>query len=238
MSHAGRRRDRERLERELQTEEYAELLGRLQESAPFLRQFDDWTDVLAFMREGTSEDAANDRVLRPIFRAHAEDHDPRWRSILLAIFWPGLESIYWKKLGWDPDPDDRWQNIVWAFLRVVSRLDVEQRPSRIVQKIINDTINLLHRECRRLWRHADRQTLAEHSQIEAMAGGVEAIGIIAFEIRDARNAQLKRLRDHVEAGRITELDYLLLVGTRMYGQSLAECARQHGNEEKSEKSQI
>ena len=77
------------------------------------------------MRSGTSKDPRKDEVLRPILPAHAEDEDPRWRTILLAIFWPGLESIHFRKTRLGSDPDERWQTIVWTFLQVFCRIDVE-----------------------------------------------------------------------------------------------------------------
>jgi hypothetical protein len=93
MASDSRDRDRERLEHELESGEHQELLRTLQKKEPFLRQFNTWADVLAFMRSGTSRDPRKDDILRPVFRAHGGDQDPRWRAILLAIFWPGLESI-------------------------------------------------------------------------------------------------------------------------------------------------
>lgn len=227
MSQARRNRSREHLERELETEEYTELLRALQESKPFFMQFDGWLEVVAFMREGTSEEAANDQVLLPIFRSHAERPDPRWRSVLLAIFWPGLESIFWQKSHWDRDPDERWQNVMWAFLQTICRLDVERRRRRLVQKVINDTVNRLHREYSRRWKRADRETPTEHSEIDALVGGIEDAGLLAFELRDELRARVRRLRGHVESGRISETDYLMLVATRIYDETLAEWSREH-----------
>ena len=110
MASVSRDRGRARLEQELQSDDYQELLRDLQRKERFLGQFTTWHDVLAFMRRGTSRDPRKDEILRPIFEAHAQDEDPRWRAILLVIFWPGLESIHFKRRGWDADPDERWQN--------------------------------------------------------------------------------------------------------------------------------
>jgi len=224
----SRDRDRERLEQELQTSEYQRLLRRLQKKEPFLRQFGTWTEVIAFMRNGTSTDPRKDEVLRPIFAAHAEDEDPRWRAVLLAIFWPGLESIHYQKRGWDADPDERWQNITWTFLQVLCRIDVKRRPDRLVQKVYNDTVHHLHDEYRRAWNRTNREFTAEPEEIDALAGGVEGIDFAAVELREAQEAEIERLREHLDAGRITEADFLLLVGTRVYGQSIADYARGAG----------
>ena len=43
-----------------------------------------------------------------------------------------------------------------------------------------------------------------------------------------RSIEIQRLREHMEAGRISEADFLLLVGTRVYGKSVADYARETG----------
>ena len=228
MANVSRDRDRERLERQLESSEYQELLRRLQKKEPFLRQFKTWADELAFMRSGTSRDPRKDEILRPVFRAHGGDQDPRWRAILLAIFWPGLESIHFRKRGWDADPDERWQNITWTFLQVLCRVDVKRRPDRLVQKVYNDTIHHLHDEYRRVWDRAKREFTAEPEEIDALIGGVDGVDTAGIELREAQEIEVNRLREHLEHGRITEPDFLLLVGTRVYGQSVADYARETG----------
>lgn len=228
MAGVSRDRDRARLERELETDEYQELLRGLQGRESFLRQFATWADVIAFMRAGTSRDPRKDEVLQPIFKAHAAGEDPRWRAILLAIFWPGLESIHFKRRHWDDDADERWQNIAWTFLGVVWRVDVRRRRDRLVQKIVNDTVHRLHDEYRRAWNRTKREFTAAPEEIEALAGGAEDIDTAGFELRETQKVEINRLREHLEAGRITEAGFLLLVGTRVYKQSVADYARGAG----------
>lgn len=222
------RNDREQLEQELRGSAYQALLNKLQVTQLFLRRFRTWADVIAFMRDGSSTDPRKDEILRPIFEAHAQDEDPRWRTILLVIFWPGLESIHFQKRGWDPDPEERWQNIIWTFLQVLCRIDVRRRPERLVQKVYNDTIHRLHDEYRRAWERAEREVAAGPEEIEALAGGTAGIDTSGIELREAQEKEIARLRQHMQAGRITEADFLLLVGTRVYGQSVADYARGAG----------
>jgi hypothetical protein len=220
--------DYERLEQELEKGEYPRLLWRLRKVSPFLCRFDTWADVLAFMRAGTSEDPRKDKILQPIFRAHAQNGDHRWRTVLLVIFWPGLQSIFWQKSGWDPDPHERWQRVVWAFFHVICRIDLKQRPQRLVQKVINDTVHHLYRDYERDWNEAALAPSMAPELLEALAVGVEHIDFAVFEARDAQETEIVRLRGHMEAGRISEADFLLLVGTRVYGRPLADYAREHG----------
>jgi hypothetical protein len=223
-----RNEDRERLEQDLQASAYQALLRKLQKEHLIYRGFRTWADVIAFMRDGTSRDPRKDEVLRPIFEAHAEDKDSRWRAVLLAIFWPGLESIHFQKRGWDPDPNERWQNIAWTFLQVICRIDVKRRPDHLVQKLYNDTVHHLHDEYRRIWARMNREFTADPEEIEALIGETEGVDTSDIELREAQEIEIERLRQHLEAGRITEADFLLLVGTRVYGQSIADYARGAG----------
>jgi len=224
----SRERDRERLEQELETSEYQRLLRDLQQRNPFLRQFRTWADVIAFMREGTSQDPRMDEVLRPIFAAHAADQDPRWRAVLLAIFWPGLQSIHFRKRRWDRDPEELWHNIAWTFLEVLCRIDVRSRPERLGQKVVNDTAHHLHDEYRRIWDRANKERAADPEEMEGLSGLVTEINTVDMELREAQELEIGRLREHLEAGRITEADYLLLVGTRVYGKPVVDYAREMG----------
>ena len=225
MARVSRDQDCARLERELQTDDYQHLLRTLQQHAPFLRQFRTWAAVIGFMRHGTSDDPRKDELLRPIFSAHAQDQDARWRTILLVIFWPGLLSMHARKHHWDADPHERWQNIVWIFLQVVCRVNVTQRPHRLVQKVFNDTLHRLYDEYRRSWTRMHREIAMDLEELEALAGGIESTDIAGIELREAQAREIERLREHMEAGRISEADCLLLIGTRVYGHSVADYAR-------------
>ena len=228
MASPPRNRDRERLEQELQTNEYQELLSTLQRRERFLRRFDAWGDVIAFMRTGTSRDPHKDEVVRPVLAAHSADQDYRWRTILLVIFWPGLISIHHKKCHWDKDePDELWQRIYWAFHESVCRIDLKHRRDCLVQRIYNTTIHRLHDEYRRVWKRADREVSSEAGLIERVAD-LKGIDFEGIDRRIAQEAEIERLRDHLVAGRITEADFLLIVGTRVYGRSIADYARETG----------
>ena len=228
MARPRKDRERECLEQEIKSDEYRTLLGRLQREVPFLRRFSAWRDVVAFMREGTSRDPRKDEVLRPILAAHAADRDPRWRAILLVIFWPGLKSMCLRQRRLDPEPGELWANAVWRFLQVVCDLDLERRPDRLVQKLVNDTIWRLRGEYRRARERAAVEIPTDPRLLVDLAGGVEDAGLVGVDLHDEQAGQVARLRKHLEAGRISEADFHLLVGTRVYGNLLRECAEEVG----------
>ena len=228
MSRVSRNHEYQSLERELQGEHYQALLGRLQRTEPFLRRFATWADVVAFMRKGTSRDPLKDEILRPIFRAHGQDRDHRWRTILLVIFWPALRAIHYRKRAWDDDCDARWSNVTWAFLKVICRIDVARRPDRLVQKVVNDTIHVLYEGYRQEWDRSSREIATDPDELEKLAGAVEGIDFDAMDAREVREAEVERLRSHMKAGRISEADFHLIVGTRLYGKLVREYAAEAG----------
>ena len=225
---SDRDQDRERLEREVGGETYTTLLRQLHRTHSSLRRFGTWTDVIAFMREGTSDDPLKEEALLAILEAHAADRDPRWRAVLLAVFWPGLDSIFNRKKRWDGDADERWQNVQWAFLQTVCRLDIGRRTDRLVQRLMSGTIHRLHDEYRRVWRLNEHETATEPEQLDELLEGGEEVDFDAMDLRAKQEAEIKRLREHADAGRISEADFLLLVGTRVYGKTAAQYARETG----------
>lgn len=227
MSSVARDADRRQLERELRDDGFRKLLNVLRQGHPFFRRFASWNDVVAFMRQGVSRDPEKDQVLLPIIQAHAEDGDPRWRTLLLVIFWPALESISRRKRHWGNDPDALWANIVWAFLRAVCRLDPSKRASRLAQKIVNDVFHGLHDDYRRGWRRAAREVATDPDELAGH--DVEyARAAAAATLRLEQEARIEALKAHRAAGRISDTDFLLLVGTQVYGRSLADCAHESG----------
>jgi hypothetical protein len=180
------------------------------------------------MRAGSSRDPRKDDILRPIFGAHGEDQDPRWRTILLVIFWPGLEGIHRKKQHWDPAPDTLWSNITWGFLETVCRIDTRERPNRLVQKIINDTIHRLYGEYRHEWRRVEREVSLETDEFERLAGGDEGLEMAAVELLDEKEFEVRELKRYLASGVISEADFFLALGTIVYGASLSEYSEQAG----------
>lgn len=224
---SDRDRDRERLEQEVATAAYTSLLGDLQKTNTFLRTFKDWSGVIAFMRRGTSHDPAKDAILLPILQAHAADRDPRWRTILLVVFWPGLESIWRRRRHWDADPEARWANVTWVLLRAVCRLDPSRRSTRLVQRLINDVFHGLYDEYRQAWDHSLRQVATDPELLTEMHRASDAWDAAA-DLRDEQAARIEHLQAHRDAGRLSEADFLLLVGLHVYGRSLSDCALESG----------
>lgn len=224
MRTASRDRDYERLIWEIGTGKYQDLLKHMQLGTPFFRQFPKWSDVIAFMRQGTSQDPLKDEILRPILMAHGKDQDHRWRTILLVVFWPALRSIQRKRGHYDRnEPDELWQRTFWAFHQTICAVNLKHRNNRLVQWIYNTTLCHLRDEYRRDWRREAREVRSESAPIEQVAD-IRGIDFDGIDRRIAEEIEIESLREHLAAGRIKEADFLLILGTRIYGQSIREYA--------------
>ena len=218
--------DLSRLKEELASEPCLVLLEELRRADPFYQQFQSWAEVVTFMRTGTSCDPAKDWVLGPIFRCHEEDQDPRWRTILLVIFWPGLESLHRKKCLPDSEADVLWSNVIWAFLQTVCKLKATRRADRLVQKVINDTYHRLHEIYIKEWAWPSYLSSLDKLPAADLARTVPTVdpAFAKFEQRHDQDAEIRRLNARHEAGSLSEQDLWLLIGTRIYGKSLRTCA--------------
>jgi len=237
MSCPSGKKDRERFQQEIHSSEYKKLLRALQCDCPFFRRFVTWMDVIGFMWAGTSTDPRKDEILRPIFEAYSKDQDARWHLIILVMFMPALENLHGQKYRWDPDSEELWSNILWTALEVFSRIDIKRRPDRLVQKIYNDTFHRLFEKYLGVWRRSRREVpvdwdelvaLADIREAMAHAGKFECINFFTHGFREEKENEIRQLLKHLEAGRITEDDFLLLVGTKVYDGSIATYAPKVG----------
>lgn len=216
------------LEWELRSGSHEALLLGLKKRHPSFDRFDSWADVVAFSRRARLRDPIMDEVLRPIFQSYASDRDPRWRTVLLAMFWRDLRSIWIRKRGWDRDGEELQQRILCEFLNAVDRLDLTRRREQIGKKLLNDTAHHLHDSYCREWRHKQREIGVDPDVLEDLAGVADGDEEEFLCLRDQHDRVLRRLRELVDEGRISDADVYLLVGTRAYGRSVADYAKLAG----------
>lgn len=247
MPSKRRNADRARLERELSTGEYQEMLKDLKTTNPFLRRFANWQEMLTVISELPPKSVVKDEFLRPIYAAIAEDDDPRWRDILLVIFWPCMESIYIHMLFRDEDTDALWTSVQWAFFEAICGVDLGRRRDWLAKKILNDAYHNIRRGYSEQEANRARCVpldVAEWAEERKDEGGDEDDDrrskapdspmaepdreIARFEARDTIDGLKRQLWQEVEAGRLREVDYYLLVGTEIYRKTIADCAGKLG----------
>lgn len=227
MSCASRDKDRAHLEREIRGRSCQELLDELQRDG-FLREFPTWPDVLRFMHSKGEDETAKDGIIRAVLHRRSGGDDPRWQTILLLTFWPGLESILWQNRSRNPDLLDRWQDVVCAFMAAASRLDVEKRADRLASKLFNDTVHRL----RDMYRYREKATVdntaVDPDQLPGLAGTAECRSLELVDIADEHAALSDHLSHLIRAGSLSEPDLRLILDTRVNGRSLSDAAKAEG----------
>jgi len=73
-----------------------------------------------------------------------------------------------------------------------------------------------------------REVATDPDELEKLVGAVEGIDLDAMDAWEVRQAEVVRLRSHMKAGRISEADFHLIVGTRLYGKLVREYAAEAG----------
>ena len=215
------------LERQLRGTAHEEFLREIRSCHPLLRGFGAWAEVVTFMRKGSSGDPRKDIVLRVIFESRQGEGDRRWQTVLLVLFWPALRAIHRQKSHWDEgNDDDRWQNVLCAFLATISRIDVEKRSDQLASRIYNGTVNRLYRAYARDWICLERECELPEEDSGDLELGEECLELAAVDVFDEKEWEIKKLRQYREDGIITEAELYLAIGTRVYGAALAEYARE------------
>ena len=228
MACASRDHQREELVREVASVGYRDLLERLHATGR-LCGFETWPDVISFMHTTEGEQhATKDEILRCVLRDHQECRDPRWQTILLVMFWPGLETILWQNRKRNPDIHSRWQDVVCSFVQAVCRVNVDKRQDRFAAKLFNDTVHLLRDQYRRRERQAEREQAVPPSKAAGLVGARRCERLETVDLEDEVSALAQRLRGLVGAGHLKEDDLRLVMETRVGGKSLSDVARRTG----------
>lgn len=215
---------------EISSTPHTRLLLDLGLAEPAVARCADCRSLVAFLHGSGHGRTEKDLVIAAIVRAHARDRDPRWRSVLLAAFWPGLESLLVRRSHWDQDPDEVWQDLVITFLEVLCRLDPAKRGDRFAQKIINDTAHRLHDRYERRWRLEAPETAMPATEMPRRSDPSSAPERLdaCIDLRDLQERGEAMLRRHRDAGTIDDVDLAILVGTRLQGLTVADMAGRLG----------
>jgi hypothetical protein len=224
----SRNQDYDRLVRKLKTESYQRLLDKLRDFAAIFHRFAVWTEVIAFMRVGSSRDLRKNDILKAILWCHDDDWDHRWRTTLLTLFWPALVSLKHQKCRYDDDEDILWQHILWAFHETVCQIDLTRRDHGLVQKLVNDTAHRLYAEYNQEWNAKKLQEEYVKKKRTAVTKGFNDMGIAEVDLEMEQETLIRWLQSFERRGLISETDLHLIIGTRIYSESLAEAAEREG----------
>lgn len=201
-----------------------------------LRSFGTWVDVRRWLDEIDARSPSADTILRPVLVKVNRLPDEIWHDIMLFLFWRPLVLCrgYLKRLD-EKEPDALDSYILWAFIRVLHNLNLDVRQVRLGQKILNDVqydVRLFYKTDRELTAKFRQLLTQENTEDDGERGfpapPIEDGAFAAVEHRHDSDWACARLDALVRQGRISETDYLILLGCYLYEEPLKEIAERLG----------
>jgi len=218
----------ELLKSELDSGREDRLLREAKSRHEWLKDYSGWTDVAETAHAMEPDDPEKDRLLRALCGDARAQGYTGWHSVLLGVFWPDLRRIHNRKSHWDQDVYRRWSNVTWAYLKAANNLDPATRPHGIARKLFNDTVHHLYEIYRAEWDQQKREAPTDPMVLSDLYDRPAPPPQASPETGHLHDRIMASLIDHMKAGRIGELDYLLILGTRIYGKALSQCAEEAG----------
>lgn len=218
----------EAIKDELQTEGCRTLLANIAASCPEFQTFQSWAAAAMHIHALPADSSEKDQLLSGVFLAIQSHGTAGYQAVLLALVWPELKRIHAGKIYWDKDSENRWANVVWAFLEAVERFDPAVRTTGITRKLFNDTIHRLYKLYKSEWDLLEAELPTSPDEILNQHDRPEEASLLAAAPESPGDFAIANLRSHLDAGRIDQLDFQLVFDTRAQGKRLADCAAESG----------
>jgi len=219
---------RQGLEAELRGAEGQRLLKEVVEEVSLPATVENWSGLAELLRGIGSEHPTHDHVLAACF-ARRDASPERVRVIetaLLALSWPMLEYVHSRKQKLDADPETRWSDVLFVFLRVIRRFNLERRNERISGKIYNDVAHDLYQTCSKRLAITEREIVHDPEEMNRMAGREEPGADESSP--DRRDIIVEFLDRYRRMGVIDDIERNLLAAVLADGMCLKKAAAQAG----------
>lgn len=187
-----------------------------------------WHDARQWLDRTGPYTREADILLRPILAASKPQSDELWHDILLFLLWTPLRDMWVGLRLLDRDLLALYEQIAWAFLAALHRIDLSHRTVQIGQKILNDTqhdVRLAYaRERKRGSWHVNDASAMNDGEDEGILGRQAANGVdLAWaEWRIDRAWACARLRTLLCRGQLSVGEYAILVRCCLRGDSVED----------------
>lgn len=218
---------RQGLERDVQSNEVLQIFSSLQEHYPVLRRFRSAVDLVKQMHEKKiGSYGERDEIITILVKEYQKTSaNSALGSLLTMLFWPAIDHIYNSKKGHVADKQELWSQILWVFTNVILQYSLSKRPVKLAINIKLDTLMKVHRWLRKESKYRTVITLVESEKDLDKSPASERRNTWAeHELNQAQTF----LWQFVDEKVITEADYYLILGTRVYGELLKDYATEHG----------
>lgn len=208
-----------------QISRYTDLLDVLKKRLSFFERFKTWREVVDYLDPTILDSPQGDIALGGLIQIHQERHNPRWLTILTAVYWPLLEIIY--EIMIDAVSLEQkitlWSDINWLFTKTINKPTLRERQARLSAKILNDIIHDL--------KYLTKAAKEENSRLfslesEESLQDSRAVAVDDLNIQEVHTTWLlQKLKEH---GQLDEIELHMLKATIIYNEPLVEYAGRLG----------
>lgn len=199
------------------------LLVKLQRQEELFDKFNNWSEVIAYFRRVSWRSCESDKILKPILVCIQKDDDPSWNTIITALFWHVLTSLFRRNhISNNDESDNLWQNTLWSFFQVISKVDIKTDQTKIAYRIYIATRYKLRQHCAQNHRFNNRMISINSVKLddEDITHQDESFDKINENID--KELKLKQINRLYSRGLIKEIDKHILIATMIYGESVKE----------------
>jgi hypothetical protein len=225
-----REKIRAELYRELKTEAMQQFFIRQRYKNPLIKPFTSPGALIEYLHDRENPNLKQkNAILGSLIAAHQKDKNPIWKPLLSIIFWPAIEWVFFRQRNPYTDNDDLFLEVYWAFCEVLWTYPVKKRPHKVASNLKFEVLNLICQQQKKNWQHQYISQLAQQTSrlLKDKILALSTPDITAWDKPKEEELTKEDYRKLLSSGAITETDYLLLVGTKVYGRSLKELAREH-----------
>lgn len=219
---------RKALEKEIGSEVYRKSFQQVKATCRDLEAFDDWREVIIFAKSRRVEEAAKDALLDELLLRTSCSRSPNISAVLILMFWNRLYGLVLRCKSWDHDGEELWHNLLLQFLQSIETFGGGRQVEHVMRWICNRTRYRLHEMYQKRWAVEAQEDCYPSLKLERLAGSALDPAFAKIENRDEFETAVRSFHRHVEEGRLSETDFLILVATRFYGLPLKDYARDTG----------
>ena len=221
----------------VESEAFAAYFASLKSTNLLLATFDDLPAMVTAFERGCVSYEEQDAIVLELVKEFQSRPSEHLHHLLLKMFWKGLDHLYRARRIRVGNNENLWNDIVWAFLNVLSEYPTDRLTAKVAANIQMGTLKKVSRWAQREARYQlfspdeKHPKRTEYEFTELLTSGFSHPNEIFAgrgtpDEMDAEDMERMTalLRRFLNTGIISDDAFYLLVSTRIYGQSLKDFA--------------
>lgn len=222
------------LENELKSQTQQDEFGRLKERHPSLESFRTPQELIEFLEPGGDHEE-KDKALTILINEYGGESPSRVAgTILILTFFPVLKNIYFARCAGYQDNEELICTLQCCFLEAARDYPLDKRPRKIAANLKFLTLRSFFDAQTSLGESDELQKrLLDEAEkyrpdAEQLSESYPGIAPAAATNGESAEMTIRNYRVFVDAGIVEEIDFELIVKTRIYDRELREVANELG----------